>query len=58
MRAGYRHNMADEEQPEREPGEDRPTNVRVEDESDATQDVPSPTPTTSGAGERPPPPPE
>jgi hypothetical protein len=36
----------------------RPTHMRVEDESDATQEVPSPTPTSSGAGERPPPPPE
>ena len=53
--------MADDEQPEGEPadeGDDRPTHHRVEDESDATQDVPSPTPTVSGAGERPPPPPE
>ena len=50
--------MADDEEPGREPGEDRPTNVRVEDETKATQDVPSPTPTVSGAGERPPPPPE
>jgi hypothetical protein len=37
---------------------ERPTHMRVEDDSNATQDVPSPTPTVSGAGERPPPPPE
>ena len=58
MRAGYGLTMADDEEPERKPGEHRPTHVEVEDETKATQDLPSPTPTVSGAGERPPPPPE
>jgi len=53
--------VTNEEQREAEPDDDggeRPAHVRVEDDADATQDVPSAAPTTSGAGERPPPPPE